>query len=322
MIRKELDDLIPSDKYEAAGRRAEEQMAFYLKRFFQAADDIVVLNSIRLERDGDAAQMDHLVIHAHGLIIVESKSVSGKVQVKDDGQWVRHYADNTSGMQSPLFQARLQQKFLRAELAIATRQGDLMQKLPIDLLVAISDKGEILWPRSGALPEVCKADQVADRIEARIAELAAAKAGQWFTGANLQKISDFLCKVHKPLKARQPATTGQPVPVFVGPVHPCAQPGAPAMVADKPAHSWGTKARLPAGKTCPKCASPKLEIRFAHSYHFHCHACGKNSPIHETCSTCREPVKLRKKGAEFFLDCAKCKTSQGYFVNGAGAAAA
>ncbi len=71
-------------------------MAFYLKRFFANDPEIVVLNGIRLEHNGDAAQVDHLLIHSHGLSIVESKSVVGKIQIKDDGQWLRWFGANQS----------------------------------------------------------------------------------------------------------------------------------------------------------------------------------------------------------------------------------
>jgi hypothetical protein len=34
MIRKELDPFEDTDRYAVAGRKAEEKMAFYLKRYF------------------------------------------------------------------------------------------------------------------------------------------------------------------------------------------------------------------------------------------------------------------------------------------------
>ncbi|MCX7180748.1 MAG: nuclease-related domain-containing protein [Proteobacteria bacterium] len=107
MIRKELDPFESDDKYARAGRAAEEQMAFYLKRFFERKPDIHILNGIRLEQDGDAAQMDHLILHPYGVLIVESKSVQGKIQIKDDGQWIRWYREKQSkGMASPHSRSR------------------------------------------------------------------------------------------------------------------------------------------------------------------------------------------------------------------------
>jgi ssDNA-binding Zn-finger/Zn-ribbon topoisomerase 1 len=308
MIHKELDELTANDKYAAAGRKAEEKMAFYLKRFFQTADDIHVLNGIRLERDGDAAQMDHLLIHPFGLIIVESKSVAGKVQIKDDGQWLRWYGNESRGMASPITQARLQAEFLRAELGRATGRADLFKTIPVELLVAISDDGVILWPKSGPLPVVCKADQVADKVRARVAEFTTAGASKWFVGGNLPKICEFLKKAHKPLPVREskPIVAEPPVPPYVP--AKSAPPPEPAAV-EPPATI----------RSCAKCGSAKLEIRNKFSYYFHCNDCGNNTNIKETCPNCGEPAKIRKKGKAFFLDCAKCSTSRPYFVNGEGA---
>ena len=203
MIKKELDSFVAEDKYAAAGRNAEEKMAFYLKRFFASSPDVFVLNGIRLEHAGDAAQMDHLVLHRYGVIVVESKSVAGKIQIKDDGQWIRRYGKDSSGMASPITQAKLQVRFMRDYLNLAAKPKGIFDQFAFDVQVAISDSGEIWWPTTGSLPEVCKADQVAERIENRIAELAKMPgAPAPMTAEHLSKISDFLCAAHKPLHLR------------------------------------------------------------------------------------------------------------------------
>ena len=86
MIAKELDPFTSTDKRQLAGRKAEEQMAFYLKRAFEHDDRVRVFNGLRFEREGDAAQIDHLVFHRWGMILVESKSVTGTVRVNEHGE--------------------------------------------------------------------------------------------------------------------------------------------------------------------------------------------------------------------------------------------
>ena len=204
VIYKELDPFSSEDKFARSGRAAEEQMAFYLKRFFAHDPEIVVLNGIRLEHNGDAAQVDHLLIHSHGLSIVESKSVVGKIQIKDDGQWLRWFGANQSrGMASPITQARLQERFFRDVLGKASKRPDLFSTIPFDLYVAISDSGIILWPKSGQVEGVCKADQVPDRILA--ANTARVNSGQ-LQGLALPdrlKIAEFLVKTNKPLRPHE-----------------------------------------------------------------------------------------------------------------------
>ncbi|MBU0752234.1 MAG: NERD domain-containing protein [Gammaproteobacteria bacterium] len=277
-------------------------MAFYLKRFFAKHSEILIFNGIRLEADGDAAQIDHLILHPYGFIVVESKSVQGKVQIKDDGQWIRWYGDNKSaGMASPITQARLQAEFLTDYIGRAANQEAFFSALPKTLLVAISDSGVILWPKNGSLSEVCKADQVADRIVARVAELASQFGhGNRLSATNLEKIAQFLLSRHKPLNggatvllAREP----EPVAVVATP--------EPAVAPPPVEHI----------KVCGHCGSTSVEIRYAYSYHFHCRACGKNTPINESCAKCDGKLKIRRKGREHYLDCKACETSESYFLN-------
>ncbi len=300
MIYKELDPIKTEDKFAKAGRAAEEQMAFYFKRFFGDDSDILVLNGIRLEAEGDAAQMDHLVIHSHGLAIVESKSVVGQLQIKDDGQWIRWYGTNQSkGMASPITQARLQEKFLRSFLAKASNNPVLFKTFPIELYVAISDSGVIRWPTSGPIPGVCKADQVPDKIIAN-RKSAQSNGAPELSAPGREKIAAFLVASNKPLnKPPETLPSAESEPAI-----------AQTVVEYKAEHETAS-----VKPSCKHCGGNSLEIRYGHTYYYHCLACEKNSPIKETCPTCNEPTKLRKQKKEFFLECEKCKHSSLYFVN-------
>ena len=81
MIIKQPDKVISDDKFSKAGYEAEKQMAFYLHRAFADEEHIAVLNGIRLQKGNDVCQIDHLIIHEYGMVIVESKSVTSKVKI-------------------------------------------------------------------------------------------------------------------------------------------------------------------------------------------------------------------------------------------------
>lgn len=298
MIFKELDPFQSDDKFARSGRSAEEKMAFYLKRFFGNDPDILVLNGIRIEANGDAAQIDHLVIHSHGLSIVESKSVHGKIQIKDDGQWIRWFGANQSkGMASPITQARLQEKFFRDVLGKASKNETFFSKFPIDLYVAISDDGVIIWPQSGPVAGVCKADQVADKIiEANQAK--AAGKGLELSLENRKKIAAFLQSINKPLAKNLP-------------VEDVAAVTTPAVQAVAPSPQTTAEE----GHACKHCGSKSLEIRYSFSYFFFCKDCEKNTAIKALCPTCGESAKLRKQKKEFFAECEKDAYSDLFFVN-------
>ncbi len=185
-----------------AGDAAERQMAHYLHRAFSDDPSVHVLHGLRLEdgtrpeQDGSpgVCQIDHLLVHAHGAFIVESKSVTGEVQVRPDGsggdEWSRINSRGEQGMKSPIAQARRQADFLRAYLGrhderllgrapvglrtlarvVAGSDQRGFGAMPIQVVVAISDGGIIRrldgWeaPTKPFQVFVTKADLVPSKI--------------------------------------------------------------------------------------------------------------------------------------------------------------
>lgn len=298
MIKKDLDPFDGVDKFAIAGRNAEDKMAFYLKRYFGNSPNIFVLNNIRVELKDDAAQIDHLIIHPYGMTIIESKSVHGKVQIKEDGQWVRWYGNESKGMASPITQARLQALFLKDYLNLHAKPKDYFNIIPIDVKVAISDNGLILWSKDGKLLEVSKADQVADSIVAFFDNASTFKHKELLNLNQIEKLCDFLCKSHKPYVRKAKEGHIDKIEVITESNLPQSDPVA---TENKP--------------QCAHCKSLKLEIVFGHTYYFHCLECDKNTSIKSTCSTCKTLFKLRKTKKEFFNDCGNCKISSLFYVN-------
>lgn len=314
MIFKELDPFQSDDKFAKAGRAAEEQMAFYFKRFFGDDPDMLILNGIRLEANGDAAQVDHLIIHSHGLAVVESKSVHGKVQIKEDGQWIRWYANQSRGMASPITQARLQERFFRSVLGRAAKNVELFARLPIDLFIAISDQGVILWPPSGPIPGVCKADQIPDRIIESHQSKVKAGGNLVLSPVNREKIAAFLVANNKPLfkvatevaeptaEYSLPGTTATLVTTAPKEIPPTPAEDAPQAFANVSA-------------VCRACKSSNLSVQYGKfGYYFKCGACEGNTPIKLMCPAGHKE-RIRKDGVRFFRECAECKTSALYFEN-------
>lgn len=322
MIRKELDPFKGSGKLEFAGRKAEEQMAFYLRRFFGSSVDVDVLNYLRIDLNGEVAQMDHLVLHPFGLLIVESKSVSDGVQITDDGQWMRWFNRKPSGMPSPITQAQLQGKLLKELLEKTVRQKGFFDQVRLDVLVAISDSGTITWPKSGALPEVCKADQVPDRINHRIDQFRKLrKEPDILTGDHRRVIADFLLKAHKPLEGSTTYVAPQqkveePRPEYkVSPTDP---------VGKATGIDWGNETKVAnklalfPTKCCKHCQSTRLEARSGqYGYYFACRDCNKNTPIKFACVACGGEGKIRKQGLSFFAECKVCSESNMFHTNSA-----
>lgn len=155
MILKNIDPKKNPTKAQEFGDKAESQMAHYLMRAYNKSDDIHVINDLRLEASGDAAQIDHLIIHRFGFILVESKSVSGKISINNNSEWTRQYGNNAKGISSPIMQAQRQAEFLKGLLSANSKnllRKSLFLTLDIkdfkfDLLVAVSDGESLIEPK-------------------------------------------------------------------------------------------------------------------------------------------------------------------------------
>jgi len=201
VIVKECAEKISASKFEKAGLKAEKQMAFYLKREFAKDKDIFVFNDLRIIHDGEVAQIDHFVLHKCGFALIESKSITGSVEINKYGEWVRRFDNKPTGMRSPVIQLEMQQKILinKLEVNVSILLGTLIGLRKhfggrsYDRIVAISDQGRIV--RRQKTENVHKADMVAGLLRKRIKqykrELITGDS-VWFTRKEMEAIRQFL----------------------------------------------------------------------------------------------------------------------------------
>jgi len=332
MIEKDLEPFTGNDPLARAGRKAEEQIAFYLRRALADEPDIHVFNNLRLAQDGDAAQMDHLILHAQGLVIIESKSVSDSVEIDAHGRWTRWWNRRPQGMASPIRQAELQADFLLRYLdrhalpllaALSPRPVRFADRR-IDVLVAISDRGRINVKKGAEMPpEICKADEVIERLGAILSRggglsrlllggAAALKPSERLT------IAEFLLDHHTPVggQARKDAKVPPPrlepgvvagfaEPVGRGFVSPTPSPRpAPSPPAAASAALIPGRARA---ASCKACGSNALSIQYGKfGYYWKCRDCGGNTKLLPQCPQCGTLGRTAKRELEFAVDCAQC----------------
>ena len=322
MIIKEQDAIKFDDKYLKAGLAAEKQMAFYLHRAFASEEKIAVLNGIRLQKGNDVCQIDHLIVHKFGIVIIESKSVSSKVKINDDGSWERLWNNHYQGMRSPVIQAKMQTDFLRNYLDEHKEQllkkvlgfQHSFQKVPIEIMVAISDKGRINRSKHSENKFVYKADQVAEKIKDIYSAqkkldnplALSMKVPDWrFHKESMQRILDFLLKNHCPvIQDKKEVTKPIEYPKQEEPLEP-------PLVQEKQAE-YEIKMQT---STCPKC-SQQMEILWGEkykNYYWKCKTCGKPVSTYVKCPQCGDKLKIRKEKTQYFLYCEECNIEGLYY---------
>ncbi|GGJ44060.1 nuclease-related domain-containing protein [Deinococcus roseus] len=309
MIVKNSDAPTPKDKFEAAGLKAEQQMAYYLQRAFGDDKQVFVLNGLRIELGGNVAQMDHLILHTYGWIIVESKSVTSEVSINEHGEWARKWEGRFQGMPSPIKQAERQlelfNRFMDEKIpTLITRRMQMLGPIKASefqsgILIAISDNGLISGKHR---PDgVLKAEAIVDEVKNRILQnrktakaLFTLKTYQDLGEGNLQDFSQMLLSHHTPL------VPGAPKPV--------AAERKPAVPVVPPIQGFL--------KQCRKCQSTKLEMLWGkYGYYLKCLECEENTPVVAVFPEFKEGYKIRKQGPQFFLEHAEKGTSVLFHTN-------
>jgi hypothetical protein len=260
MIVKEKQFSTSTDPRVRAGEDAEKDMAFRLARRFGNDTNVHVINDLRIEHEGNAFQIDHLLVTPFGLFIVESKSVHCPVTIKvwDETRehWSRTFDSKVEGFDSPVLQAeeqgRLLKTFMRANAEqMLGKMIGFVQKgfgyCPIIPLVAISRTG-VIDVESGTLHNsVLKADEIAPEIARQIATLKkkanllnlSLETGWEMTADEAARVAGFLNSAHTPRVSQKPDTL------------PVAKESAPPAST-----AQGNVPRV--GAPCPKCGTRKL----------------------------------------------------------------
>ena len=198
MIFKELDPF-RGGAADVAARYVADRMAYYLRRYYRRSHAVDVLNGLCVPSGNTFAMVDHLLLHSYGLLLIARESGAEAVQIDSGGSWQRWSEGRLVGMGSPITRAYVQGLLLKSFLDRRVQQRGFFDRLELDVLVVVQDEVEITWPETGPLAEVCKRDDVFDRVDRRLAQCqAAASAPGTLTEVERQLLGDFLCRSHRP----------------------------------------------------------------------------------------------------------------------------
>lgn len=199
MILKELDPFHGGDDRAFAARISADRMAYYLRRYYRRSQEVDVVNGLRIRSGGSMARVDHLLLHADGLLVIEREDVEGPIQIDDDGQWSTWAHGEWVTLGSPITRAYVQALLLKSFLDRRVRQKGFFDNLELDVLVVVSDDCEIQWPDTGRLAEVCSREAVQDRVGKRLAQCRAAARGPGpLTAVERRTLGWFLRSAHWP----------------------------------------------------------------------------------------------------------------------------
>ena len=169
LIERELKSLY-------SGNKDEKSSAYYLDFDFDHSKDCVLIHDIRLEYDGDVAQIDHLIIgRLMDIYVIDSKNFTYGVSISEEGDFCYFYNNNPVSIPSPILQnerhIRLLDRFLSDNDLLPKRLG-ITLKPKYKNIVLISPESRLTKPKRGLYDctPVMKVDQFIERFDKDLKE--------------------------------------------------------------------------------------------------------------------------------------------------------
>ena len=349
MVVKELDPFSTHHEYEQAGYTAKQRLAHILRATLSDEAEknkkletyqIRIFNGLRFVSGKLAVQIDHLVMHDCGFIVIENRSEHADIVVNMLGEWTQRFKGKELRITSPVDQGQRKVQFLKTLLEEnapqlrqeVKRRQRFFGSVPFELLVAIPPEGQFDTPPRVSLREACPADEIPQRVLELIEEHQKRSRGRFGLGRDTEqvfdeeeifKISGFIRSAHSPLdrdRLRDTLTKKTLTEVDEVPDDEWDIPQVAAAEEDS-ASPFDTVADEDVAAysisyyQCQNCRSSQLLADHQQGYKMICLDCGAISDIDRTCQVCGENGYVRRDGDEFYIECESCPSSELFFVN-------
>ena len=199
-------ELIKKDYYKLKnGYEAEKENAYLIDFYLKDTKNTIVLHDLRLEYSGLTAQIDHILIHRLEILILESKSFKGYLEIKKDNSLEVSYNGKITSYPNPLEQAKRHAEVVK-KILIANNiisDGFFSFGYEINTQVAINPNTTV---KNETLPELfSKADIFITEWRKRNDNIGFIKAAKLLLAGMKSKdeilnIGNFLLSMHKPIE--------------------------------------------------------------------------------------------------------------------------
>ncbi len=307
-----------------AGIKGEQEAAYLIDFSRKDSEHCVVIHDLRLEIDGQVAQIDHLMINRILYCYVfETKHFASGFKITDDGEFLRwnDYRKSYEGMPSPLAQNERHVAVLKKAFDRIEMPSRLGIRLPISYfpLMLVSSNARIDRPKGFDSSGIIKADMLDAFIQKKADSLGfldvVGGLAKVVSLETLEGIGKKLVRMHKPITFDYTARFGGEK--VVGNATPGNMPISNSQVPPAPVRPQASPNGLAGSLSCKACGKGShLSVQHGrYGYYLKCSACDGNSPIRIGCGKAGHKEKIRKEGNTFYRECPECNTSEVFFVN-------
>lgn len=220
-IRKNIQKEI---RFMQAGIKAEKEAAYEMKLYWGNLKNWMILNDLRIEHDGFAAQIDHLLINRWlEMWVCESKHFANGVEINEHGEFKAFFGNKPYGIPSPIEQNNrhiliLQRFFDSGVVKLPTRLGFTLKPV-LRSLVLVSKGARIDRPEKkiDELSCIVKNDQLFKTIDKTLDESNPLIMAKLIGQGTLEEVARDIAGQHKPIQfnwaARFGLSTIEKIPV-------------------------------------------------------------------------------------------------------------
>ena len=223
-----------------AGARGEAEVAYDLRAYLAENANWMVIHDLRLEIDGVAFQIDHLIgSRLMEFFVCESKHFAEGVAINEHGEFTAFYGKTPYGIPSPIAQNQRHIDLLRRLLGSGS--VDLPKRLGFTLqpslksLILVSQRARITRPKAAieGLDQVIKSDQMISRLRKTNEEsgfASMASVAKVVGSDTLRGVFEQLARMHSPIKINWAGKFGL-APIQIAPINPRPGPAPAAPTA-------------------------------------------------------------------------------------------
>ena len=232
-----------------SGIKGETDAAFQINFHYENSHKWAVIHDLRLEFEGHAAQIDHLLINRFlEIYVCESKRFAEGIGFNEHGEFYRYSQGKPYAIESPIEQNNrhillLQRLFNSGEINLPTRLGFRM-KPSLHSLILIANTSAIRRPKNSkkvdGMDRIIKVEQLLKRRDQDLKEEnflhTFSSVNKLISTETLQILAENLADLHTPAKKNWKARFGIPdMPSEQTPPPaniPKKQPAPPAATAE------------------------------------------------------------------------------------------
>jgi hypothetical protein len=301
-----------------AGAKGERESSFYINEKFKDSKNAVVIHDLRLEHNGQVAQIDHLILNRmFGAFVLETKHFHAGLKINENGefeQWVPRMKSYL-GMASPLEQNARHIDVLKR---LFTDKIETPKRLGFQFhptfysRVLVNPTAKIIRPKNFDTNDVIKADAFftkynQDYDKAGFFE-SIGQVAKIVSTETVVEICNQLIALHQPLTINYTAKFGIKEE-FLTDQKPREKTAEKPKAVEQELATYNSH-------LCSKCSSKNLKVEYGkYGYYFKCADCDGNTAIKLDCGKNGHKERIRKNGNQFYRDCPDCVSSTLFFEN-------